>query len=196
VIEHGRLADTSPRGLAGADPSPSRQSMEARKGRDPLGARSERSGDDSAVPARLGRETPTPRPTSLCPREPSAPTPTPGIRSGASHGAELFAGPPAMLMAGTTLAVVGVVATVSGDGHFPGGAALASPCGQMKTPTLAGRGSDRRSGSHRPTHHWTVARLRPRFKAVNLRLQMQPHPGSDPLESGRARGGHDLEQQV
>jgi len=162
----------------------------------PAGARSEQSGDDSAVPTRLGRETPTPLWTSLCPREPSAPTPTPGIRSGASHGAELFAGSPAMLVAGMTLALVGVVATVSGAEHFPDGAALAIPFGLMKTPTLAGRGSDRRRGSHRPTHHCTVARPRQRFKAVNLRLQMQQHLGSDPVGSGCGRGGRHLEQQV
>ena len=195
MIEHGRLADTSTRGIAGAGSS-SHVSRWKPAGPRPAGARSERSGDDSAVPAPLGRETPTPHTISLCLRLPWAPTQFPGTRSGVSHGVELFAGPPAMSMAGVTLALVGVVATVSGDEHLPGGTALANPRGLMKTPTLTGRGSDRRSGSHRPTHPCTVARPRQRFKAVNLRLQMQQHLGSDPVGSGRGRGGRHLERQV
>ncbi len=97
MIEHWHLADTSTRGLAGAGLHVSRWKPEGPR---PKGARSERSGDDSAVPARLGRETPTPHRKRFCRRRPAAPRPSPGKRSGASHGEELFAERCAMLMAG------------------------------------------------------------------------------------------------
>ena len=97
MIEHWRLADTSTRALAGAGLHVSRWKPEGPR---PKGARSERSGDDSAVPARLGRETPTPHRKSFFPGTQAAPTPSPRSRSGASHGEELFAERPAILMAG------------------------------------------------------------------------------------------------
>ena len=65
MIEHWRLADTSARALAGAG-SPLFASVDGSpQGRDPRGARSERSGDDSAVPAFMGRGTP-PQPCQTC----------------------------------------------------------------------------------------------------------------------------------
>ena len=69
MIEHWRLADTSARALAGAGfPSFAlRVSRWKPAGPRPVGARSERSGDDSAVPALLGRETP-PQPHWTCSR--------------------------------------------------------------------------------------------------------------------------------
>ena len=73
--------------------------MEARRA-ETFGARSERSGDDSAVPALLGRETPTLTGKASAPATPAAPTPSPRSRSGASHGEELFAERPPMLISG------------------------------------------------------------------------------------------------
>lgn len=171
--------------------SPSRQSMEARKGRDPQGlGRSEAETTARSRPAWAGRR---PHPAAhRCAlanpqhrHQPQEFVLAPAMALCFSRDS------PAMPVVAITMASVGVVTTVSEGEHFPDEAALAIPFRQMKTPTLAGRGSDRRSGSHRPTHHSTVASPRQRFKAVNLRLQTRQHIGSAPLgsrcESGDTR---------